>query len=67
MGNRLYFAGAGGTFYFRDNVDSSGSTGGQLAFFDLVNYQASPASYNATVFVDTPITSDTLLMALRCG
>src|SRR5206468_6197485 len=56
--NRLYFAGAGGTVYFRDNVDSSGSTGGQLAFFGLVNYQASPASYDATVFVDTPITSD---------
>jgi hypothetical protein len=57
-GNRVYFAGAGGTVYFRDNVDSSGSTGGQLAFFGLVNYLASPASYNATVFVDTPITSD---------
>ena len=30
-GNRLYFPGAGGTVYFRDNVDSSSSTGGQLA------------------------------------
>ena len=57
-GNRLYFAGAGGTVYFRDNVDSSGSTGGQLAFFGLANYLASPASYDATVFVNTPITSD---------
>jgi hypothetical protein len=57
-GNRVYFAGAGGTVYFRDNVDSSGSTGGQLAFFGLVNYMANPASFNATVFVDTPITSD---------
>jgi Bacterial Ig-like domain (group 2) len=57
--NRLYFPGAGGTVYFRDNVDSSGSvTPGQLAFFGIGNYQASPASYNATVFVDTPITSD---------
>jgi uncharacterized protein YjdB len=57
-GNRLYFAGAGGTVYFRDNVDSSGSTGGQLAFFGMANYQANPGNYNAMVFVDTPITSD---------
>jgi Calx-beta domain len=57
-GNRVYFAGAGGTVYFRDNVDSSGSTGGQLAFFGLVNYMANAASFNATVFVDTPITPD---------
>lgn len=57
-GDRLYFAGAGGTVYFRDNVDSSGSTGGQLAFFGMANYLANPGSYNATVFVDTPITSD---------
>jgi uncharacterized Zn-binding protein involved in type VI secretion len=56
--NRLYFPGAGGTVYFRDNVDSSSSTGGQLAFFGMVNYLASPASFNATVFINTPITSD---------
>src|SRR6266487_4686876 len=57
-GNRLYFAGAGGTVYFRDDVDSSGSTGGQLAFFGMANYQANQSTYDATVFVDTPITSD---------
>ena len=57
-GNRLYFAGAGGTVYFRDNVDSSSSSGGQLAFFGMTNYQANPGNYNAMVFVDTPITSD---------
>ena len=57
-GNRLYFAGAGGTVYFRDNVDSSGSSGGQLAFFGMDNYLANPGTYNGTVFVNTPITSD---------
>src|SRR5262249_55982871 len=56
--NRLYFAGAGGTVYFRDNADASSSSGGQLAFFGIDNYLASPGNYNATVFVDTPITSD---------
>lgn len=58
-GNRLYFAGAGGTVYFRDNVDSSGSAGGgRLAFFDIANYAADPASYDTTVFINTPLTSD---------
>ena len=31
---------------------------GQLAFFGMGNYLANPGSYNAMVFVDTPITSD---------
>ncbi len=58
-GNRLYFPGAGGTVYFRDNVDSAApNTIGQLAFFGLSNYQAAPGSFNGTVFIDTPITAD---------
>ena len=57
--NRLYFPGAGGTIYFRDNVDSGGpASTGQLAFFGMANYLANPASYNSTVFVNTPITAD---------
>jgi len=57
--NRLYYPGAGGTVYFRDGVDSaSPSASGQLAFFGLAAYQANPASFNSTVFIDTPITSD---------
>jgi len=58
-GNRLYFPGAGGTVYFRDNVDSGAPTAvGQLAFYGLSNYLAAPSSFNATVFIDTPITVD---------
>jgi hypothetical protein len=58
--NRLYFPGAGGTVYFRDAVDVAGAvTPGQLAFFGLPNYAVDPESYNATVFVNTPITVDT--------
>jgi hypothetical protein len=57
--NRLYFPGAGGTVYFRDNVDSGPpAASGQLAFFGLSNYQANPTSFNATVFINTPITAD---------
>jgi hypothetical protein len=59
MSNRLYFPGAGGTVYFRDNVDSSGPAAvGQLAFAGLSNYLAAAASFNSTVFVNTPITAD---------
>lgn len=56
--NRLYFGGAGGTVYFMDNVDSSGAAGGRLAFFGMSNYSANPASFNSTVFINTPITPD---------
>ena len=57
--NRLYFAGAGGTVYFRDAVDTGGPAAiGQLAFYGLANYLAAPSSFNATVFIDTPITAD---------
>jgi hypothetical protein len=59
VGNRVYFPGAGGTVYFRDNVDSAGPAAtGQLAFFGITNYLANPASFNSTVFINTPITSD---------
>ena len=58
-GNRLYFAGAGGTVYFRDGVDSPGPAAvGQRAFFGMSNYLAARASFDATVFVNTPITAD---------
>ena len=56
--NRLYFAGAGGTVYFRDAVDSAAPAAiGQLAFFGLANYAAAPSSFDAAVFVDSPITA----------
>lgn len=58
-GNRLYFAGAGGTVYFIDNPDAPGATvTGQLAFFGLDNYLADPGDYNSGVFINTPITAD---------
>src|SRR6185369_12863727 len=57
-GNLLYFAGAGGTVHFRDNIEGATPTGGRVAFFGLANYQADPASFDATVFVNTPITAD---------
>jgi hypothetical protein len=53
--NRLYFAGVGGTIYFRDNVDSSVGGTGQLAFYGLANYDP---SLDSKVYISTPITAD---------
>src|ERR1051326_1781496 len=58
---RLYYAGAGGTVYFVDNVDSdSGPTAAtQLVFYTtLANYQTNAAQFNSTVYINTPITAD---------
>ncbi|PYO33750.1 MAG: hypothetical protein DMD86_10105 [Candidatus Rokuibacteriota bacterium] len=60
LNTRLYFPGAGGTVYFRDTVDASGpAPSGQLAFFGESNYAANPASFDSTVFINTPLTADT--------
>jgi hypothetical protein len=57
--NRLYLAGPGGTVYYRDNPDAtSGSATGQIAFYGLNKYNADPATYQANVQINTPITVD---------
>jgi hypothetical protein len=58
---RLYYAGAGGTLYYRDasTLDTSGGTAAtQVAFYGIGNYTANKSAYNGSVFVSTPITSD---------
>ena len=57
--NRLYFAGEGGTIFYRDNIDSSSaSPSTRLAFYGLSNYTASSSAARGNVFINTPITSD---------
>ena len=57
--NRLYFPGAGGTVYYRDNPDSATVAGaGQLAFYNMTNYAANRTAFDDNVFINTPITSD---------
>ena len=56
--NQLYFAGDGGTVYFRDSPDLQRGNTGHLAFFGWSNYQANPQAYNNAVMIDTPITAD---------
>lgn len=64
LGNRLYFAGAGGSVYYRDDVDSptgpNGGSGasGQLVFYGMPIYNANASALNAAVQISTPITAD---------
>jgi hypothetical protein len=58
-GTRLYYAGAGGSVYYIENPDSRpGSAPVQQVFYGLSNYQANRAGFNSSVFINTPITTD---------
>jgi hypothetical protein len=56
--NRVYYPGAGGTVLYRDNVDGAAGTTGRIAFFGDAIYNTNTASFNSTVFINTPITPD---------
>ena len=56
--NRLYYAGAGGTVYYRDSPDAASGATGQIAFYGNANYTANLAAFNNNVKISTPITSD---------
>ena len=56
--NRLYYAGAGGTVYYRDSPDAVAGASGQIAFYGNANYAANLAAFNNNVKISTPITSD---------
>jgi len=56
--NRLFYAGAGGTVYFRDTPDLKTGAKGQLAFFGIGNYRKNKSTYDHSVMIDTPITAD---------
>jgi hypothetical protein len=55
---RVYFAGAGGTIYYRDTPDSKLGKSGQIAFYGLATYKLNASAYNTAVHIDTPLTSD---------
>lgn len=60
VGTRMYFAGAGGTIWHIDNIDANVPTAPvrDVFYTSLTNYNANAAAYNATIFVNTPITAD---------
>jgi hypothetical protein len=55
---RLYYPGAGGTVYYRDNVDSATGFTGQIAFYGNALYSANKDSFNSAVQISTPLTAD---------
>ena len=55
---RLYYSGAGGTVYYRDEVDSATGPTGQIAFYGNALYAANAAAFNASVQISTPLTAD---------
>jgi hypothetical protein len=59
-GLRLYYAGAGGTVSYIDNPDSAAHGAPvQLVFYtNSAEYQANAAAFNASVFINTPLTAD---------
>jgi hypothetical protein len=56
--SRLYYPGAGGTVYYRDDPDALTGATGQIAFYGIGNYRANSQAYNASVMISTPITAD---------
>jgi hypothetical protein len=55
-GGRAYYQGIGGTVYRIDNPNGGSVSPVQISF--LPDYAANKAAYDSTVFVSTPITSD---------
>ncbi len=56
---RLYYAGAGGTVYFRGDLNGNATaTPTQVAFYGNANYTAHKSELDANIMVSTPITSD---------
>ncbi|MFN2624241.1 MAG: hypothetical protein ABR611_15500, partial [Chthoniobacterales bacterium] len=60
FGARLYYAGAGGTIYHIDNPDSAahGPPVQEVFYTTLADYLANASAYEATIFINTPLTAD---------
>ncbi|MBL8524946.1 MAG: hypothetical protein JNN20_14745 [Betaproteobacteria bacterium] len=57
-GSRVYAPGAGGKLIYRDNADSLGSASQNVVFYGAAAYASAPATFDATVFINTPLTVD---------
>jgi hypothetical protein len=56
--NRLYWAGAGGTVYYRDQPDSPTGPSGQIAFYGDEIYAGNRAAFDNSVRISTPLVGD---------
>lgn len=57
--NRVVMPGSGGKLLYRDDADSAASTTGSLVFYGSAVYSANKAAFDASVFINTPVTADT--------
>src|SRR2546423_1420810 len=59
FGTRLYYPGAGGTLYHIDNPDSvaHGPSVQEVFYTTLANYLANAVGYNATIYINKPLTA----------
>lgn len=57
--SKLWVPGSGGTLETRSRVDATANQRvGRVAFFGNASYEANPFAYDATVFINTPLTVD---------
>lgn len=55
---RLYAPGAGGKLLVRNDGDAANGTFAPHIFYGAAQYNADPAAFDATVFINTPLTAD---------
>ena len=57
-GNRLYAPGAGGKLIVKDDADAAAGAPRSVVFYGAAAYNAAPATFDASVFINTPLTVD---------
>jgi hypothetical protein len=57
-GNRLYAPGAGGKLLVKDDADANGGALRTVVFYGAAAYNAASAAFDASVFINTPLTID---------
>ena len=56
--NRVVMPGAGGKVFYRDDADSAIAATNSFVFYGKALYTANQAAFDASVFINTPITAD---------
>jgi hypothetical protein len=56
--NRVVMPGSGGKLLYRDDADAAGSATNSLVFYGSTVYNANKAAFDASVFINTPVTAD---------
>src|SRR5664279_5080998 len=57
-GNRLYAPGSGGKLLIKDDADAASGALRSVVFYGAGTYNATPAAFDAGVFINTPLTVD---------